>query len=103
MGAVGYELLSARNFSVDLQGRLLNGSYDSDPRTTSPRSASVLASTGSTCCRSSRAPSETGAFSFSVTSSTVTRVALLALAVVACSSTEELENKVHKLEGASRR
>ncbi len=27
MGAVGYELLSARNFSVDLQGRLVNGSY----------------------------------------------------------------------------
>ena len=29
MGAVGYELLSARNFSIDLQGRLINGSYDS--------------------------------------------------------------------------
>lgn len=29
MGAVGFELLSARNFSVDLQGRLINGSYDS--------------------------------------------------------------------------
>lgn len=29
MGAVGYELLSARYFSVDLQGRLINGSYDS--------------------------------------------------------------------------
>jgi hypothetical protein len=29
MGAVGFELLSARNFSIDLQGRLLNGSYDS--------------------------------------------------------------------------
>lgn len=28
LGAVGYELMSARNFSVDLQGRLLNGSYD---------------------------------------------------------------------------
>jgi hypothetical protein len=28
MGAIGYELLSARRFSVDLQGRLLNGSYD---------------------------------------------------------------------------
>lgn len=28
MGAVGYELLSARNFAVDLQGRVLNGSYD---------------------------------------------------------------------------
>lgn len=28
LGAVGYELLSARNFAVDLQGRLLNGSYD---------------------------------------------------------------------------
>ena len=27
MGAVGYELLSARYFSIDLQGRLLNGSY----------------------------------------------------------------------------
>jgi hypothetical protein len=29
MGAIGFELLSARNFSVDLQGRLINGSYDS--------------------------------------------------------------------------
>jgi hypothetical protein len=29
LGAVGYELLSARNFSVDLQGRLINGAYDS--------------------------------------------------------------------------
>jgi hypothetical protein len=29
LGAAGYELLSARNFSVDLQGRLINGSYDS--------------------------------------------------------------------------
>jgi hypothetical protein len=29
MGAVGFELLSARDFSVDLQGRLINGSYDS--------------------------------------------------------------------------
>lgn len=28
MGAVGFELLSARFFSVDLQGRLLNGSYE---------------------------------------------------------------------------
>jgi hypothetical protein len=28
MGAVGFELLSARRFSVDLQARLLNGSYD---------------------------------------------------------------------------
>ena len=28
MGAVGFELLSARFFSLDLQGRLLNGSYD---------------------------------------------------------------------------
>jgi hypothetical protein len=28
LGAVGFELMSARNFSVDLQGRLLNGSYD---------------------------------------------------------------------------
>lgn len=28
MGAIGYELLSARNFSIDLQGRLLNGSYE---------------------------------------------------------------------------
>ena len=28
MGAIGFELLSARRFSVDLQGRLLNGSYD---------------------------------------------------------------------------
>ncbi len=29
LGAVGYELMSARNFSVDLQGRLINGAYDS--------------------------------------------------------------------------
>lgn len=29
MGAVGYELLSAPRFSVDLQGRFINGSYDS--------------------------------------------------------------------------
>jgi hypothetical protein len=28
MGAIGFEILSARRFSVDLQGRLLNGSYD---------------------------------------------------------------------------
>lgn len=28
MGAVGYEVLSAQRFSVDLQGRLINGSYD---------------------------------------------------------------------------
>ena len=28
MGAVGFELLSAPRFSVDLQGRLINGSYD---------------------------------------------------------------------------
>lgn len=27
MGAIGYELLSARFFSIDLQGRLLNGAY----------------------------------------------------------------------------
>ena len=27
LGAIGYEVLSARNFSVDLQGRLLNGAY----------------------------------------------------------------------------
>lgn len=27
LGAVGYEILSARNFSVDLQGRLINGAY----------------------------------------------------------------------------
>jgi hypothetical protein len=27
MGAIGYELLSARNFSIDVQGRLLNGAY----------------------------------------------------------------------------
>jgi hypothetical protein len=27
MGAIGFELLSARFFSIDLQGRLLNGSY----------------------------------------------------------------------------
>jgi hypothetical protein len=29
MGGIGYELMSARNFSVDLQGRLIQGSYDS--------------------------------------------------------------------------
>lgn len=29
MGAIGYEVLSARNFSIDLQGRLVSGSYDS--------------------------------------------------------------------------
>jgi hypothetical protein len=29
MGGVGYELLSARTFSIDLQGRLVSGSYDS--------------------------------------------------------------------------
>lgn len=29
MGGVGYELLSARTFSIDLQGRLISGSYDS--------------------------------------------------------------------------
>lgn len=28
MGALGFELLSSRRFSLDLQGRLLNGSYD---------------------------------------------------------------------------
>jgi hypothetical protein len=28
LGAVGFELLSAQHFSVDVQGRLLNGSYD---------------------------------------------------------------------------
>lgn len=28
MGAVGYELLSARTFSIDLQGRLITASYD---------------------------------------------------------------------------
>ena len=28
MGGVGYELMSARNFAVDLQGRLIQGSYD---------------------------------------------------------------------------
>lgn len=27
MGAVGYELLSARNFSIDLEGRLINGTF----------------------------------------------------------------------------
>jgi hypothetical protein len=29
LGAAGFELFSARNFSVDLQGRLLNGGYSS--------------------------------------------------------------------------
>ncbi|MDB4955373.1 MAG: hypothetical protein JWO36_2942 [Myxococcales bacterium] len=29
MGAIGFELLSARNFAVDLQGRIIEGSYNS--------------------------------------------------------------------------
>jgi hypothetical protein len=29
MGAVGYELMSARNFALDLQGRLIEGTYNS--------------------------------------------------------------------------
>ena len=29
MGAIGFELMSARNFAIDLQGRLIQGSYDS--------------------------------------------------------------------------
>lgn len=29
MGAVGYELMSARNFAVDLQGRIIQGNYNS--------------------------------------------------------------------------
>jgi hypothetical protein len=28
LGAAGYEVMSARNFSVDIQGRIINGSYD---------------------------------------------------------------------------
>lgn len=28
LGAAGFELMSARDFSVDIQGRILNGSYD---------------------------------------------------------------------------
>ena len=28
MGALGFELMSARNFSVDLQGRIIEGSYN---------------------------------------------------------------------------
>lgn len=28
LGAVGFEVLSAQRFSIDLQGRLINGSYD---------------------------------------------------------------------------
>ena len=28
MGGIGFELLSARNFAVDLQGRIIEGSYD---------------------------------------------------------------------------
>ncbi len=36
MGAIGFELLSARNFAVDLQGRLIQGSYNGlDDRVTS--------------------------------------------------------------------
>lgn len=30
LGAIGYEVFSARYFSVDVQGRLLNGSYDGE-------------------------------------------------------------------------
>jgi hypothetical protein len=29
MGAIGYELMSARNFAVDLQGRIIQGTYNS--------------------------------------------------------------------------
>jgi hypothetical protein len=35
MGGIGYELLSARNFSIDLQGRLIQGTYDNTPDVTS--------------------------------------------------------------------
>ena len=28
MGALGFELMSARNFAVDLQGRIIQGSYN---------------------------------------------------------------------------
>lgn len=28
MGGIGYEVLSARNFSIDLQGRMISGTYD---------------------------------------------------------------------------
>src|SRR5690606_38518205 len=28
MGALGYELVSARNSSIDVEGRVINGSYD---------------------------------------------------------------------------
>ena len=30
MGGIGYELMSARNFAVDLQGRIIQGTYNSD-------------------------------------------------------------------------
>lgn len=36
MGAIGYELMSARNFAVDIQGRLIQGNYNGlDDRITS--------------------------------------------------------------------
>ncbi len=36
MGAIGYEIMSARNFSIDLQGRLIQGAFNSlDDKVTS--------------------------------------------------------------------
>jgi hypothetical protein len=35
MGGIGYEVLSARNFSIDLEGRLIQGTYDNTPDVTS--------------------------------------------------------------------
>lgn len=36
MGAIGYEIVSARNFSIDLQGRLIQGAFNSlDDKVTS--------------------------------------------------------------------
>jgi len=41
MGAVGFELLSARYFSIDLQGRLINGAYDGIDNTVTGASVGI--------------------------------------------------------------
>jgi hypothetical protein len=41
MGAVGYELFSAPRFSVDLQGRIINGSYDQTDNNVSAASIGI--------------------------------------------------------------
>ena len=63
MGAVGYELLSSRFFSIDLQGRLINGEYKGIDDT-SPRRRSASASTGSSVAsaRGRRTPGTSPAF-----------------------------------------